>query len=436
MEPSSDRSAFVRRLLQALSEGRYALLKFTSASLDEIEPSSDVDVLVERERVDALLRWMQKDPAVERLRPLRRSFMVMVRVFLRDGGYVQIDLIHAFARKSLQYLDAAAMLAGVRPSPGEGLSIPSLQEDFAYPFLFSLLNRASLPQKHRRHFDGLDPAGRAKLLEGLNRTYGLEATSLSDLFTYSPARRRKVLRALRARPENRMLRRARRFVEYARDTVSRERGLVITFSGVDGGGKSTVLEAVRAELEQRYRQTVRVLRHRPSLLPILSAFVHGKKGAEERSTSKLPRTGTNRSTAGSLLRFSYYLLDYGIGQFVVYLRHTSRGEVVLYDRYYFDFIVDPRRTNLQLEAGFTRFFYRFLLEPDLNFLLVAAPDVILARKSELPRDVIEELTRGYQGLFERLRGSSRGDGNRYHTIENVDLGATTRRIQQVIRERV
>ncbi|MBK6497177.1 MAG: hypothetical protein IPG00_03010 [Saprospiraceae bacterium] len=38
-----------------------------------------------------------------------------------------------------------------------------------------------------------------------------------------------------------------------------------------------------------------VLRHRPSILPIISAWKHGKEKAEAISASKMPRTGNNKA---------------------------------------------------------------------------------------------------------------------------------------------
>jgi thymidylate kinase len=431
MKTSSERTAFLRRLLVALGRGRYALLKFTHASIDELPPSSDLDVLVEGGYVDRLLEWMSTDPAVERVRPLRRSFMVMVRVFLRDGGFVEVDLIHAFVRKSVEYLDATAVLSGARPGRGEGWSVPALEHEFAYPFLFSVLNGSDMPSKHREYFSSLGHAEQARVLESINATYGLAAESLADLFTYSRGTHERVQEALTRQPSNRGLKRARRLSRYVADVARRERGLVVTFSGVDGAGKSTVLEAARQELQGTYRQTVRVLRHRPSLLPILSALVLGKAEAERRSTARLPRTGTNGSSVSSALRFAYYFADYLVGQFVIFWKYTMRGEVVLYDRYYFDFIVDPRRTNVRLNRRLTEFLYAFLLEPDLNFFLYASPEVIVRRKRELPRDVVEELTQEYNALFDRLDAGARGR-RRYHAIENVVLAETMAQVTRTI----
>ena len=123
---------------------------------------------------------------------------------------------------------------------------------------------------------------------------------------------------------------------------------VIGLTGTGGAGKSTVIENIKYKIEKQLRKRVVVLRHRPSLLPILSAYTKGKKAAEQQAASTLPRMGSNSSVLSSLVRFLYYYFDYVIGQFYVYVKYVLRGYVVIYDRYYYDFINDAKRSNIVL----------------------------------------------------------------------------------------
>ena len=205
-------------------------------------------------------------------------------------------------------------------------------------------------------------------------------------------------------------------------------GMVITFSGVDGAGKSTVIDMVKIIIEKKLRRKVVVIRHRPSILPILSAWVEGKAAAEKKAASTLPRQGKNKHWGSSLIRFSYYYTDYIIGQFVVYFKYVLRGYIVLYDRYYFDFINDSRRSNIQLPEFITKSGYKLLLKPDLNFFLYAAPELILSRKKELMASTIEQLTKKSLDLFERLNRDKAK--SRYIPIENIVLEDTIESIIQ------
>jgi predicted AAA+ superfamily ATPase len=81
---------------------------------------------------------------------------------------------------------------------------------------------------------------------------------------------------------------------YLKDSFA-EKGFIITFSGVDGAGKSTVISEVSELIEKRYRRPVKVLRHRPSLLPILSVWTKGKEKAHEDAVNSLPRQETTKT---------------------------------------------------------------------------------------------------------------------------------------------
>jgi len=205
---------------------------------------------------------------------------------------------------------------------------------------------------------------------------------------------------------------------------------IITFSGVDGAGKTTILTKVKELIENKYNKKVVVVRHRPSILPILSAIKHGKKEAEKKTMEVLPRTGGNKSKLSSLVRFSYYLTDYIFGQFVLYFKYTRKDTIIIYDRYYFDFINDSRRTNIDLNSKFVKFFYNFVFKPKLNIFLYASPEVILSRKQEMDEKSIVELTDKYKNLFAEFDNKY---DQKYLTIENIDIEETMNIIENQIK---
>ncbi len=203
---------------------------------------------------------------------------------------------------------------------------------------------------------------------------------------------------------------------------------LITFSGVDGAGKTTILREFTELLQNKYNKEVIELRHRPSILPILSAIKHGKKEAEKKTMEVLPRTGNNKSKLSSCIRFFYYLTDYVFGQWVVYFKHTRKGKIVVYDRYYFDFINDARRTNINLDSAFVKFFYKFVFKPEMNIFLFASPEVILSRKQEMDKESIIRLTEKYKTLFDELGQKNK---DQYVSIENINKEETMKTIENI-----
>lgn len=206
---------------------------------------------------------------------------------------------------------------------------------------------------------------------------------------------------------------------------------IITFSGVDGAGKTTILREFTQILKSNYNIKVKELRHRPSVLPILSTIKYGKKKAEEKTMEVLPRTGNNTSKLSSFIRFFYYLIDYVLGQWVIYFKYTRKDILVIYDRYYFDFINDARRTNINLKSNFVKFFYRFVFKPEINVFLYASPEIILTRKQEMDEKSIIDLTEKYKILFEYY---SKTGKEKYECIENIDKQKTLSRIEKLFKD--
>ena len=400
------------------------VLKPRAANAYYPAPTSDLDLLLTQPDTTAGVRFLQQFPLVQSASVRRAAHMVSVDCLFQDGSLLTVDLLHQLHRKELRLLDAGAVLAEARRGVA-GVWEPSLNHDFAYTWLFYWLNQSDLPLTHLRHFQQRTAEEQADVLTYLHSEYGIYFCDVAGASVYQTGKAALLRYTLRQQPANRRVARKLRALGYLRSTLAelvRPGGLVVTFSGVDGAGKSTVIEHVKESLEKKWRKRVVVIRHRPSVLPILSAWKYGKAEAEARSVQTLPRQGENHGLGSSLVRFGYYYLDYVLGQVVIWARHTRRGHVVLYDRYYFDFINDGRRSNINLPTSFTQALYAFVNKPRLNFFLYADPQEILRRKQELSAGTITQLTHQYQALFGKL--SARYHHSRYLPIENHDLTTT------------
>ena len=410
------------------------VLKPRAANAYYPAPTSDLDLLLTQPDTLGGVQFMQRFALVQSATVRRAAHMISVDCLFQDGSLLSVDLLHALHRKELRLLDAPAVLAQAERAVA-GVPVPSLLHDFTYTWLFYWLNQSDLPLTHLRHFQQQSPESQVAMVAHLQEAYGLTFSNLACASVYQPTKAALLHYALRQQPANGRVARKRRGLRYLLSTAAdfvRPGGLVITFSGVDGAGKSTVIGHVKEGLEKKWRKRVVVIRHRPSVLPILSAWKYGKEGAEARSVQSLPRQGQNFGLGSSLVRFGYYYLDYVVGQVVIWLKHTRRGHVVLYDRYYFDFINDGRRSNISLPTGFTQALYAFVNKPKLNFFLYADPQEILRRKQELSASTITQLTQQYKSLFGAL--GARYRRSRYVPIENQDLDTTLNLIGRYIQQ--
>ena len=387
----STRKLLLIDMEQYLQPKQYAVLKWLYGSITSLPEEADIDICIKRGDAQCLVAQLKTHPLIAKMNILPKSFMTHLEIFGVDGSLIHLDLIYTFKRKTTIFLNAAALLAHAIVHPGK-LKIPAPEDDAEYIRLFYSLNHATVPQKYQAYFQP-KPQKPSNAINLGNRNKGWNKTL--------------------------------NLLNYLRDTVKEYfsvKGFIVTFSGVDGAGKSTVIEHIRVQIAKKLRQRVIVIRHRPSILPIISAWKYGKQKAEQNAANRLPRLGKNSSVWSSLLRFGYYYLDYVIGQWYIQFWYVSRGYIVLYDRYYFDFICDTKRSNLQLPQAFTKWCYRLLIQPKLNFFLYASEAAILKRKQELDANTITQLTANYLKLFNNLTTTS--TKALYIPVENIVLNDT------------
>jgi thymidylate kinase len=83
--------------------------------------------------------------------------------------------------------------------------------------------------------------------------------------------------------------------------------------------------------------------------------------------------------------------------------------VVIFDRYFYDYMTDSTRFRVSLPAWIINLFSKFVREPDLIIVLSADPHIINQRKPELP---VEEIDRQIKRLEEVAK--------RFKNVEYID----------------
>jgi thymidylate kinase len=427
----SFRQQFIESYFQSIKTTSYAFLKFIYGSLDNLPIGSDLDVLIAKKDLAFATDVITNSVLVKKVKLVRKSFMTTAHIFFKDETFLSIDLITAFKQTNNIMLEAKEVLN--ERQLVNGLFMPNPKHNFEYILLFYHLNGSDIPVRYRDYFSFLSDLSKKNIELYLSEKYYLGRIRLENFFLKSTS----ILNSLRdevyTMNVNNGFYAIRNNFNYLIDTLKsfvNNRGFMLTVSGVDGAGKSTIISEIKQLLESKYRKKVVVIRHRPSVLPILSAWVHGKEKAEKLTTERLPRTGNNQSKWKSIFRFSYYLLDYLFGQFYVYTKYILRGKVVVYDRYYFDFIIDSKRSNIVINPLIPKAFYSMVQKPELNVFLYAPAAEILKRKQELNAAEIEELTTSYQKLFGEL--ALKNTKSEYLAIKNIHLQETMNAIDSEI----
>lgn len=191
-------------------------------------------------------------------------------------------------------------------------------------------------------------------------------------------------------------------------TSTGRRPLVISFSGLDGSGKSTQINNVRDQLTAMgYR--VKVLAFWDNVVvgtKYREGFVHKVYKSEQGIGA--PDKPVNRRDKNvrkwylNLARHGLYFAD------ALHLRQVIAGQalsdvhILIMDRYIYDELA-----NLPLQNSASRSFARwlgtkFVPQPDLALLLDADPEAAHKRKPEYPVDFMQECRRWYHRLADLL----------------------------------
>ena len=172
-------------------------------------------------------------------------------------------------------------------------------------------------------------------------------------------------------------------------------GLFIVVLGPDGVGKSTLIEHLTQVLSPPFRRHG-VFHVRPMLL------------WRRKQTGPVtdPHGQPPRSRLGSVAKLLALLPDYWLGYGLLVRPLLARSGLVVFDRYFHDLLVDPKRYRYAGSMWLARLFSRIVPSPDLLFLVLDAQEhVILSRKREVPIDELRRQREAYHNLKDSWDGA-------------------------------
>ncbi len=169
--------------------------------------------------------------------------------------------------------------------------------------------------------------------------------------------------------------------------IRRPTGLSVAVLGPDGVGKSTLIENLRSQTEGLFRRQ-RVFHWRPMLL------WNRRSAGVVTDPHRLPP----RSRSVSILRLLIYALDYVVGHALVVRPMLIRSGVVIFDRYYDDMTVDPKRFRFPAKLGLVRRLRPLIPKPCLSFVLDAPLAVLRERKQEVTAAETERQRAAFRAL--------------------------------------
>ena len=186
-------------------------------------------------------------------------------------------------------------------------------------------------------------------------------------------------------------------------------GYVIAVEGTDGSGKSTVIDVITPWLEEAFHKGVVYNHLRPNVIPDLGVLL-GKKEAtkdnEKPLVNSTPHAQKPSGILGSIVRWGYYMIDYTVGyMWHVWPKVATKSKVFIFDRYYYEYYLDQKRSRTNLPQWVIRLGELFLPNPDLILCLGGDPEKIYARKPETSLEEVIRQTKVLQEFCNRRKNA-------------------------------
>jgi len=180
----------------------------------------------------------------------------------------------------------------------------------------------------------------------------------------------------------------------------KKKPLIIAFMGVDGSGKTTIIRKLIKNSKKKF-QKIKYLHLRPYF------FL-----TDKRTIIKKPHNHKkNISKFFSFFKIIMWLVIYRIFFFI---NSFKVNQLIIFDRYAHDLLIDPIRYDFKLSKKLTKFILNLFPEPDVWIILTASDIRIEERKKELSRHELKKQKKLYLNF-------SRSKNNSFIVNTNIDI---------------
>jgi len=366
-------------------------------SLPESLPS-DLDMVVgsaDLEAVERILRNSDGGQLVQLLQHESSCFYFVLAVRAENQlRFVLVDVATDYRRNGRVFFTAEDLLAGRRQWRTFWVASPRMEYEY---LLVKKVLKGEMPQHQKarlRHLSerlGKEAGSSAYYLFG--KKYGDFIISYirsanwnafeSNLSRLKKALARQVVLRDPFNPLRYLIAETKRFWNRCRFPT----GLFVAVLGPDGSGKTTLINSLGKDLTGAFRRT---------------EMFHLRPGTTGANANHAPVTNPHGKASYpwwlSVLKIPYYSLDYALGYLCKVRPRLVRSTLVLFDRYYDDLLVDPRRYRYGGPMTFARLARTFLPKPDLYLILDMNEKALLARKQEVSPEELSRQREAYRKL--------------------------------------
>ena len=173
--------------------------------------------------------------------------------------------------------------------------------------------------------------------------------------------------------------------------MSQNSSIIVSFMGVDGSGKSTLIELLKKKLKNKFRK-IKYIHLRPYLILLDKSTVQANPHKSKKTWPILL----------NLFRILYWLIIY---RFFFYLFGNNSNQLIIFDRYAHDLMIDPIRYKFNLPINIAKFILDLFPNPNLWIVVNAPIKVLEKRKKELPTKELKRQIRTYLNFAKQRKNS-------------------------------
>jgi thymidylate kinase len=169
-------------------------------------------------------------------------------------------------------------------------------------------------------------------------------------------------------------------------------GLFLVVLGPDGVGKSTTIRCLQLELQKHFNQC-RTERWRPGVIRKVSPD----------TGNRIPHAKVPRGPVSSAISILGLALDFSVGYVASAHPAMARSEAIIFDRYFHDLLVDPKRYRYAGPMWLPQLLSRWIPPRRAIFVVLDADEeLILSRKQELPLHELKRQRLAYKAFAARV----------------------------------
>ena len=345
---------------------------------------SDVDIVISKKtlkQIDHIMQVISQNVCAKLIQYLRHEahahYYVITWINDEIHHFLRLDFCSDYIREARQLITSEELLIDRQQDHTSGFYTPSSRKNLIY-YLLKKADKGIIDQSQFNFILSLYKDCDQSFLHELCQFWPkskvkdicnlLGSNSFNDL--QSKIKDLQCILKTKYRPSLRS-----RIAEFNRVLfrVRYPTGVWIAIYGPDGCGKTSVIQKLELSIQPAFR---RCLKYHFRLF-------FGRKFRQEDIVVPNPHGQKIRNPITSFLKILLYALDYIIGYLVIILPAKIRSTFIIFDRYYDDIFVDPKRYCYGGPNWLLKFIQLIIPKPDLVICLDAPASVLQERKQEV-----------------------------------------------------